>query len=54
MTERQRRLGTLALVAGLAWLVAYPLLLVALESVRGPDGFTLAWFQRFAREPREW
>jgi len=54
VTERQRRLGTLALVAGLAWLVAYPLLLVALESVRGPDGFTLAWFQRFAREPREW
>lgn len=54
MTERGRRLATGALVAGLGWLVAYPLVLVALESVRGPDGWTLAWFARFAAEPREW
>jgi iron(III) transport system permease protein len=38
----------------LVWLVAYPLALVALESVRDPSGWTLAYVRRFAAEPREW
>jgi iron(III) transport system permease protein len=42
------------LVIGLAWLVAYPLLLVALESVRGPGGWTTEYLRRFAASPREW
>jgi iron(III) transport system permease protein len=46
------------LLAGVAvvlvWLVVYPLVLVGLESVRGPHGFTLEYFQRFIRESREW
>jgi iron(III) transport system permease protein len=38
----------------LVWLVVYPLLLVGLESVRGPHGFTLEYFRRFVHESREW
>ena len=52
---RARRWLTLALALLLAWVVAYPLLIVALESVRGPHGeWTAAYFQRFVAEPREW
>jgi iron(III) transport system permease protein len=43
-----------ALVIVLAWLVVYPLLLVAGESVHGASGFSLEHFRRFLVEPREW
>jgi iron(III) transport system permease protein len=46
--------ATLLLALVLAWLVAYPLLIVFRESVHGPAGFTLDNFRRFVREPREW
>ncbi len=50
-----RRWLTVLLALVLAWVVAYPLLIVALESVRGQHGeWTLAYFQRFLAEPREW
>jgi iron(III) transport system permease protein len=49
-----KRWGALVLVALLVWLVAYPLFLVALESVRGPGGWTLEYLRRFVRESREW
>ncbi len=53
-TPRGRVLG-LGVAGLLLWLVAYPLLLVALESVRGPaGGFTLEYFARFVGEPKEW
>ena len=55
MSPARRRLAVWLLALALLWLVAYPLLLVAVESVRQRDGsFTLAWFQRFVAEPREW
>ncbi len=54
MSAIARRWVALALVAVLGWLVAYPLLLVGLESVRGPTGLTWAYFARFIAEPREW
>jgi iron(III) transport system permease protein len=44
----------IGLVAGLAWLVAYPLLLVGLESLRGPTGFTTEFFARLFAEPQQW
>jgi iron(III) transport system permease protein len=47
--------ATLMLTLVLVWLVAYPLLIVFRESVHGPGGgFTLDYFRRFVREPREW
>jgi iron(III) transport system permease protein len=49
-----KRWGALLLVALLLWLVAYPLLLVALESVHGPGGWTLEYLRRFVVESREW
>ena len=54
MSVAVRRGIAIALVAGLAWAVAYPLLLVATESVRGPGGFTTEFFVRLFSEPREW
>ncbi len=43
-----------ALLLLLAWLVVEPLALVAVEAFRGPDGWTLAAVQDFAREPTAW
>jgi iron(III) transport system permease protein len=43
-----------ALLAVLAWLVGYPLLLTLLEALGGPGGPTLAGFAEFARRPDEW
>lgn len=51
MTRRPR--GTW-LVLLLVWLFVYPVLLVVLDSVRGPDGWTLEYVMAFLREPREW
>ncbi len=45
---------SLALGGLLFWLIAWPLLLVAAESVRGPAGLTLGYFGRLFAEPREW
>jgi len=52
--SRGRRIGSVVLALLLAWVVAYPLLIVALESVRGEAGWTLEFFRRFGTEPREW
>lgn len=43
-----------ALAALLAWLVAYPLLLVLVEGVRGSEGWTLEEVRRFAGRSSEW
>jgi len=42
------------LAAVLAWLVAYPLVLVLLDGLRGPAGWTLAEVRRFVARPAEW
>ncbi len=42
------------LAAALAWIVAYPLLLVLVEGLRGADGWTLAEVRRFTSRPSEW
>jgi len=49
----RRPLG-LILAIGLAWLVAYPLLLVALDAFRADGAWSLANVRGFARDPREW
>jgi len=42
------------LAAALAWIVAYPLVLVLVEGVRGAEGWTLDEVRRFASRPSEW
>ncbi|HET8623012.1 MAG TPA: iron ABC transporter permease [Gemmatimonadales bacterium] len=51
---RRFRLPAVALLLGLVWLVAYPLALVLLEGVRGPEGWTLEYVRQFAARPTEW
>jgi len=55
MSQRSRSewLGV-ALVLLLAWLVAYPLLLVATEGLTGPAGLTLDWVRQFFGRRNEW
>lgn len=48
------RLLPTALLAGLVWLVAYPLVLVLLEGVRDPSGWTLRYVHLFFERPTEW
>ena len=48
------RPGSALLLALLLWLVAYPLVLVLLEGVRGPSGWTLAFVRQFLARPTEW
>ncbi|HET9726993.1 MAG TPA: ABC transporter permease subunit, partial [Gemmatimonadales bacterium] len=48
------RPGAVLLLALLLWLVAYPLVLVLLEGVRGPGGWTLAFVRQFLARPTEW
>jgi iron(III) transport system permease protein len=50
---RGRWVGFL-LLGFLLWLVVYPLTLVALESLRGPSGWTGEYFARFVQRPNEW
>lgn len=50
---RGRWVGFL-LLAFLLWLVVYPLTLVAIESLRGPAGWTGEYFARFVQRPNEW
>ncbi|HEU5171041.1 MAG TPA: iron ABC transporter permease [Gemmatimonadales bacterium] len=51
---RPSGLAAAALLGLLVWLVAYPLLLVLLEGVRGPAGWTLAHLREFLARPTEW
>nr|MBA2627066.1 iron ABC transporter permease [Gemmatimonadales bacterium] len=43
-----------ALLAVLAWIIAYPLVLVLLDAFRGTDGWTLEFFRAFAEQRTEW
>ena len=43
-----------ALLLLLGWLVVYPLILVLLEGVREPAGWTLRYVQLFLHRPTEW
>jgi iron(III) transport system permease protein len=43
-----------ALLAVLVWLVAYPLVLVLIEGVRDPSGWTLRYVRLFFERPTEW
>jgi iron(III) transport system permease protein len=49
-----RRSNSVLLVIGLAWLVAYPLLLVVLDAFRADGGWALTNFGVFVHDPREW
>jgi iron(III) transport system permease protein len=54
MSRRQGRWIGSGLLAFLLWLIVYPLALVALESHRGPAGWTGEYFARFLQRPNEW
>jgi iron(III) transport system permease protein len=55
MTRLPRvRPTTALLLALLLWLVVYPLVLVLLEGVRGPSGWTLSFVRLFLARPTEW
>lgn len=51
---RRLRWGAVVLIVLLVWLVIYPLILVAVDSLRGPEGWTLGYFERFLSRPNEW
>jgi len=48
------RLLAAVLLAVLVWLVVYPLVLVLLEGVRDPSGWTLRYVRLFFERPTEW
>jgi iron(III) transport system permease protein len=48
------QLLALALLALVLWLVAYPLVLVLLESVHTGEGWTLEYVRQFVGRPTEW
>ncbi len=48
------RLLAAALLAGLVWLVVYPLVLVLIEGLRDPSGWTLRYVRLFFERPTEW
>jgi iron(III) transport system permease protein len=50
---RSGRAAGLVLLLLLAWLVVYPLILVLLEAVRGPGGWTLNYVRSFLERPSE-
>ncbi|MGE0352952.1 MAG: ABC transporter permease [Gemmatimonadales bacterium] len=52
--RRRAQLWGLLLLLVLGWLVVYPLALVAVQSVRGPDGWTVEYLARFFTRPNEW
>jgi iron(III) transport system permease protein len=55
VTGRQRsQLGAAGLIVILAWLVVYPIVLVLLEGVHGPEGWTLRFVRLFAERSTEW
>jgi iron(III) transport system permease protein len=48
------RLLAAGLLAVLVWLVVYPLVLVLLEGIRDPSGWTLRYARLFFERPTEW
>jgi iron(III) transport system permease protein len=50
---RSGSLGAALLLALLLWLVLYPLALVLVEGLRGPEGWTLAHVREFVSRPTE-
>ncbi|HEX3232676.1 MAG TPA: iron ABC transporter permease [Gemmatimonadales bacterium] len=55
MTGDQRRQAVAAgILVLLLWLVVYPLLLVLVEGLRGPGGWTLDFVRVFLHRPTEW
>jgi iron(III) transport system permease protein len=53
MRRRRGGVGTTLLLGLLLWLVLYPLALVLLEGVRGPEGWTLQYVREFVGRPTE-
>lgn len=51
--RRRGGLGTTLLLGLLLWLVLYPLALVLLEGLRGPEGWTLQYVREFVGRPTE-
>src|SRR6201999_1639886 len=55
VTQRSKSLiPALGIVALLAWLVGYPLLMTLLEALGGPAHWTVRWFGEFIHRPDEW
>jgi iron(III) transport system permease protein len=52
--SRSTRLAAAALLLLLLWLVVYPLLIVLIEGVHGPSGWSLAYVRLFFQRPSEW
>ena len=53
MRLRRSGIATIALIALLLWLVAYPLVLTLIEGLRDEAGWTLAHVRAFAARPTE-
>lgn len=53
MRRRRGGVGTTLLLGLLLWLVLYPLALVLLEGLRGPQGWTLQYVREFVGRPTE-
>jgi iron(III) transport system permease protein len=51
---RRPRVAAALLLVLLVWLVAYPILLVLMEGLRGPQGWTLGHVREFLSRPTEW
>jgi iron(III) transport system permease protein len=54
ISTRRTQLWSGALLTVLLWLVVYPILLVLLEGLRGPHGWTLDYVRLFLERPTEW
>ncbi|MGI9041941.1 MAG: ABC transporter permease [Gemmatimonadales bacterium] len=52
-SRRSQLIGATLLLL-LVWLVVYPLVLVLIEGVRGPEGWTLEYVRLFLDRPTEW
>ena len=50
----RRSWGAYLLAGALLWLVAYPILLSALDAIRGPNGWTTWYITAFFARPNEW
>jgi iron(III) transport system permease protein len=54
LSGRGARWSAVALIGVLAWLVAYPVVLVARDAFAGPAGWTLEFVRAFLSRPNEW
>ena len=52
--KRPRSAWGVLLLLLLLWLVVYPLVLVLIDSFRGPQGWTGDFFRQFVERPNEW